>query len=427
MSHELRTRFIQTIFEKNNIPETFLGSKGKKQRTITGHHEGLRFASPNRIKFEHASGINDLLSLTETLEPLGITNIQSTKASGGKIDNNNGFLVEWENEKFVILLKGMVDQTQVRRKQTTPADLGLADGYYQSTKDLVESVLQGIENSPLNLTVQDTLKDLVQSVVNDRKFSVNETLTSSNFIQSDFGEVLAAVYRAMKNDVIKFPSGANNDGSDFFGNDIGYSVKAPNGDHVNLRSYKDKIKGSTPIDLFFRACATSDFELLFRSLSTDQGICQDLYQWVSSTSGENTVTMDGIRKFMQLVSYDTFLDWLKIKQSGKNTLGLPSSKKMHIAQNLWQQQNHNPFFFSYITLAQRIWGNEHADEISRFAREILKQDQSVFITVNIDLEQRKVDFKEQSFKDVDSWKIWYLGYCDQAVKNWPAICRDLKK
>lgn len=427
MSHELRTRFIQSIFEKNQIPETFVGSKGKKQRTVTGHDEGLRFASPNRIKFEHASGINDLLSLTETLEPLGIANIQPTKASGGKIDNNNGFLVEWQNEKFVILLKGMVDQTQVRRKQTTPTDLGLADGCYNDTAELVGSIKQGIENSQLNLTIQDTLKDLVESVVKNKKFSVNDALTNSNFIQSDFGEVLAAIYRSMKNDVIKFPPGANNHGSDFFGNDIGYSVKAPNGDHVNLRSYKERIKGNTPIDLFFRACSTSDFELLFKSLSTDSGICQDLYQWVSMTVEENPVTISGIKRFMQLVSYEDFLEWLKKKQTGKNTLGLPSSKKMHIAKNLWQQQNHNPFFFSYITLAQRIWGEAHADKISAFAREILDQDQSVFITVNIDLEKQKVEFKEQSFKDVDSWKIWYLGYCDQAVKNWPAICRDLKK
>lgn len=427
MSHELRTKFIQTILEHNDIPEIFLGSKGKKQRTITGHNEGLRFASPNRIKFEHASRINDLQSLTKALAPLGVTEFIPTKASGGKIDTNNGFLVEWQGQKFVILLKGMVDQTQVRRKQTTPADLGLAGITFQTTSALIDSIQEGIDRSPLAYSVQQTLKDLIKSVVNNDKFTVTETLTNSNFVQSDFGEVLAAVYRSMHNDVIKFPAGANNDGSDFSGNNIGYSVKAPNGDHVNLRSYKDKIKGNNPIDLFFRACATSDFELLFRSLSTDKGICQDLYHWVSLTTNDNPVTINSIKKFMQLVDYDNFLDWLKAKQPGRNALGLPSSKKLHIAQNLWKQQNHNPFFFSYITLAQRIWGDEHADEISRFAREILKQDRSVFITVNIDLESKHVKFKEQSFKDVDSWKIWYLGYCDQAVKNWPAICRDLKK
>jgi len=428
MSKKLRDSFISTIYENNTtIPKTFVSSKGKLHNTITGHDEGLRFASPHRIKFEYASGINDLTALTKVFEPLGITGFEPTKASGAKIDNNNGFLVKWKGEKFVILLKGMVDQSQVRRKQTTPTDLGLAGKTFNEISDLVDSVMQGIDNLQLHPRVISTLKNLVISVVEHRPFEITESLTNSNFIQSDFGEVLAAVYRSLAKDKILFPSGANNDGLDFFANGIGYSVKAPNGDHVNLRTYKDKIKGEKPIDLFFRACATSDFELLFKSLSTDKGICQDLYQWVALITDAEDVTIADIKKFMSLINYTDFLDWLRNKQPDRKPLGLPSDKKMHIATALWEQQNHNPFFFAYITLAQRIWGETNSEEISRFAREILKQDQSIFITVNINLESQLVEFKEQSFKDVDSWKIWYLGYCDQAVKNWPAICRDLKK
>jgi hypothetical protein len=421
-----RSQFIEKILEFNDIPSTYVNAKGKVAKTITGHDEGLRFVSPHRIKFEPGSGIVDIVALKKALSNLGVTNIVPTKASGAKVDTNNGFLVEWKGTKFVVLLKGNIAKGQVRRKQTTPADIGLAGKQFKTAKSLYQAIIAGISNLDTDVDVKNTLVDLVDSVYNNKNFTVSESLTSSNFIQSDFGETLVALHCAKNKDVVCFPDNSNNDGYDFYRNEIGCSVKAPNGDHLNLRSYKDRITGTTPIELFFKACATSDYELLFRSLSTDSGICQDLYHWVEKVAKVKknaTVTIADIRTFMSKVLYTEFLDWLKAKQPDRRTLGVPTDRKMHIAQDLWNKQDLNPFMFAYITLAQKIWGVEHTKEISDFAKSVLKQDTGTFITVNINLDSTRVEFTEQSFTSVSNWGIWYLGYCDQAVKNWPGICR----
>lgn len=421
--HSLRTMFIDRLLEANNIPARFTNTKGKQAKTVTGHYEGLRFVSPHRIKLESASGIVDLFGLETAVNNIGGRVIGPTKASGATIDHQNGFLVQWNGIEFVILLKGSVPRGQVRRKQTTPADLGLAGQFYDTVQALYTAVISGIHNCSVDNDAKSTLVDVTNSVYHDQPFTVTHSLTSSNFIQSDFGEVLAALKMAKSGAVTKFPIDANNDGVDFYADDIGYSVKAPNGDHLNLRKYRDEIKGTTPIELFFKACATSDYELLFKSLSTDSGVCRDLYRLVKRVTKSSDVTLDDIRKFMQMVDYRSFLCWVIKKQPGRRALGIPSDKKMHIAKDLWSKQDINPFFFTYITLAQKIWGASHSKEISDFAKQVLKQDTAVFITVNINLDNQKVEFAEQPFTEVNHWGIWYLGYCDQAVKNWPAICR----
>ena len=419
-----RSQFIKAILLSNNIPCTYTNAKGKKAKTISGHDDGLRFASPHRIKFEVSSGITNKYKLEYALKKIGVINIIPTIASGGKLDQGNGFLVEWNSIKFVILLKGNIAKGEVRRKQTTPADLGLAGNTYNNVNELYSATINGINILQVDNTVKSTLLDLVNSVYNDTTFSNSNSLKSSNFIQSDFGEILAGLYRAKLLDIIKFPANANNDSSDFFANGIGYSVKAPNGDHLNLRGYKNQITGTTPIDLFFKACATSDYQLLFKSLHTDKGICQDLYHWVEKISGaKEEVTLDDIRQFMRKISYSEFLQWLKEKQPNRRPLGIPTDKKMHIANDLWNKQDVNPFFFAYITLAQKIWGADKVKEISQFAKKVLKQDASIFITVNINSKTQKIEFIKQPFTEVNTWGIWYLGYCDSAVKNWPGICR----
>jgi len=412
-SKSIRKQFVDCILESSTIPNG----------TITHHYEPNRgFDADIRIKFKSESGVTDLETLTKVLTPLGISDIRlAAKASGAKIDQNNGFLINWKNEKFVILIKGMVKDDEVRRKQTSPSKLNLSGKEYDSAIELYNDVTNQINNAQLSSDIKKTLIDLLTAVFDDTTFSVTSSLTTSNFIQSDFGEILAALYRAKQKDKIIFPINNNNSGFDFIGNQSKYSVKAPNGDHFNLRDYKNQITGTTPVDLFFKACTTSDYTLLLESLSFDDGICKDLYSWVKQIVKSPKITTNEIKQFMKVISYEDFLLWVKSRQDNKNEIGIP--KKLNAAKDCWNRQDINPFIWTYITLAQKVWGSTHIKEISKFAKKLLKKDETIFITVNINIDNQRIEFTEQLISDVGSWGIWYLGYCTGAVKNWPGIHR----
>lgn len=388
------------------------------------HNAEHRFAAPHRITFNANSVINNQTLLEEIISTISGTVIGPTKASGGRAYNSSGFLIKWKSTEFVVLLKGIAN---IRRKQFTPDNLGLSGKSYPcgAGAKLYKDVLNQIQKLQCQQELKDVLVDLTKAIKFNRRFSDQSMLLlkSSNIIQTDFGEVLAALGRAIKGDSITFPINSNNNGVDFIGLSIPYSVKIPNGDHINLRPFAHLIKGNTPVEKYFLGCATSDLDLIFNAISQTSGICQDLFWWVNRIAGGTTKMH--IEKFTTKITFNQFIDWLEDKQSDRGrVLGIPQNRSMKKAEQLWNNHSTNPFYFTLVTLSQKIWGEQYSKEISDFGRKLFKKDRTVFLTININLDTKHIECTEQAIDAVYDWKIWYIGYCTNPVSNWPGIRRS---
>ena len=413
--------FVEKFYTANPaVPRTF-----NNKPTISLHNDGLRFASPWRLKFNSASTIVSKEALTEALKNVGITDLQPTKASGAKVDRDNGFLIEYNNIKIVILLKGMVEESAVRRKTTTPTSLGLGGKTFTTKEELYTGITDGIANLPLKSVVTNTLQNLVDSVFSDTEFTLNETIESSNFIQSDFGEVLSGIHTFINNNPdnlpLSFPETSNNAAADFYIGTKGYSVKAPNGDHINLRAYKDKITGNDSVSKFFLGCATSDIAMMLQATAEQKGICKDLYDWIMIEV--NGITEDHFKQFQSKITYDDFTQWLKTRQRLTQAYGMPTPKNYDKTKELWNSQDTNPLKFAFISLAVKYWSITNKVSINAFCNKLFKNDETTFLTVYINKETKRVEFAQQGFNNITDWYVWYLGYASKAVKNWPCVGR----
>jgi hypothetical protein len=372
-----------------------------------------------RIKLLPQSGVDTKEQVAEVLANASATIIQPAKASGGALYKDSGFLIDWKGNKFLLLAQGIIGTDQVRRKETSPAALGLAGRTFTTSLELYSAVMKGISDSKLSDNVKHTLASLVDSCTKGTDFEVTSTL-KSNFIQSDFGEVLGALYLSFnkidKSQAVRFPNGSNNAEADVYVGNVGYSVKAPNGDHINLKKYINSIKPVDSISSFFYGCAKQDKELMVKSAG---GICKELREWVESVVGG--VSEEHIKQFQTKVTYQEFIDWVKSHQNRSRALGIP--KTIDTSIKAWNDQQTDPFYFTFITLAWKYWTVENAQLVSEFGIRLFNNSNESFLIVNLNKKTKRVEFEQIKFNSVSQWYMWYNGSATGALKNYPSICR----
>jgi hypothetical protein len=369
-----------------------------------------------RVKLLPQSNVDTKEQVASVLASVGASIIKPAKASGGALYKDSGFLIDWNGKQMLLLAQGIIGADQVHRKETSPAALGLAGKIFNDTLELLSAIKEAVYSSNLNDLVKETLWDLTNACYNDKEFTITNAL-KSNFIQSDFGEVLGALYLSKTQSLpIRFPNGSNNAEVDVYVGNVGYSVKAPNGDHINLKKYINSIKPVDSISSFFYGCAKQDKELMVKSAG---GICKELREWVESVVGG--VSEEHIKQFQTKVTYQEFIDWVKSHQNRSKALGIP--KTIDTSIKAWNDQQTDPFYFTFITLAWKYWTVENAQLVSEFGIRIFNNSNESFLIVNLNKKTKRVEFEQIKFNSVSQWYMWYNGSATGALKNYPSICR----
>ena len=399
---------------KELITELYASNPNLPVRSVTVSK--YRYEPYVRIKLSPKSEVEDKEKVAKLLTSIGATIVKPAKASGGALYKDSGFLINWKGNEFLLLAQGIIGSDQVRRKETSPAALSLAGRTFNNTLEFYNAINEGISSSTLNDTAKHTLYSLVDSCYYNKEFTITNTL-KSNFVQSDFGEVLGALHLSMIKELpVNFPNGSNNAEADVYVGGIGYSVKAPNGDHINLEKYIDSIAGTGPIDSFFYGCATQDKELMVKSAG---GICKELRDWVISIVGE--VSEAHIKQFQTKITYQEFVNWVVSHQQRHKPLGIP--KSIDNATSAWNRLETDPFYFTFITLAWKYWTVENQQAVYDFGVNLFKNSNESFLIVNLNKKTKRVEFELIKFKDIKTWYMWYNGSATGALKNYPSICR----
>lgn len=369
-----------------------------------------------RVKLLPQSNVDTKEQVASVLASVGASITKPAKASGGALYKDSGFLIDWNGKQMLLLAQGIIGADQVRRKETSPAALGLAGKTFNNASELLSAIKEAVYSSNLNDLVKETLWDLTNACYNNKEFTITNAL-KSNFIQSDFGEVLGALYLSKTQSLpIRFPNGSNNAEADAYAGDVGYSVKAPNGDHINLKKYINNIKPVDPVSSFFYGCAKQDKELMVKSAG---GICKELREWVESIVGG--VSEEHIKQFQTKVTYQEFIDWVKSHQNRSKALGIP--KTIDNSIKAWSKQETDPFYFTFITLAWKYWTVENQQALYNFGIDLFKDSNESFLMINLNKKTRRVEFEVIKFKDVKTWYMWYNGSATGALKNYPSICK----